>query len=139
MHTPEDTRVALVLPDSIAFETEFDVLMWASISKQISELQPDKPPVVTLHGDCINPIGARLLGIHMVYYHMVANVAQGLPADRKLLEQLQFLYLGNFLNAALDMEFCLLETMPLPDGEHCSCIKSLAQAPELFSESMTQE
>lgn len=138
VHTPEDVRAALVLPDSITFETDFDVLMWASISSRISEMQPDKPPVITLHGDCINPIGARLLGIHMVYYHMVANVAQGLPADRKMLEQLQFLYLGNFLNVALEMEFRLLETMPLPDGSQCSCVKSLAQAPGLFTESMTQ-
>ncbi|MBI1299883.1 hypothetical protein GC175_33580 [bacterium] len=78
VRTPADTRVARVVPESIAFETEFDILHWMATSKIASELQPDRPPVVTIHGDCLNPILARYLGIHVLYYHMISNYAQGL-------------------------------------------------------------
>jgi hypothetical protein len=138
IHTPQNARVALVIPDGITFETTYDILMWNAINKMASEMTPNEPPIVTLHGDCVNPVLARLLGIHVAYYHMVANVAQGLPAPEGIVDSLYPLYLQNFLEVALQMEFQLLETMTVPSGQECACIKSVHTAPEVFIHSMTE-
>jgi len=137
VHTSRDVRVALVVPDGITYETNFDIEMWQATCATISQMKPDLPPRVTLHGDCINPVLARLLGIHVAYYHMVANWAQG-ASDVGIVDTLYPLYLGSFTKVALEMEWNLLSSLPLPDGESCACIKSLHIAPEVFSEAMTQ-
>ena len=101
VRTPNDTRVALVVPDSITFETDFDVLHWLATSYIASQLQPDRPPVVTLHGDCVNPILARYLGIHMMYYHMVSNYAQGLVGEHDIAGNIHDLYFTRFHRSRL--------------------------------------
>ncbi|KKQ95846.1 MAG: hypothetical protein UV74_C0013G0451 [Candidatus Woesebacteria bacterium GW2011_GWB1_43_14] len=138
VHTPDNVRVALVVPDGITFETNYDILMWMAINKMASSFEPDKPPIVSLHGDCINPVLARLLGIHVAYYHMVANVAQGLPMEESITESLYRLYVNNFPEVAFEMEANLLENISVPNGSQCACITSLHQAPEVFSSAMTE-
>lgn len=138
VHTPKDVRVALILPKGITFETDYDILFYQAMSWLISLMQSDRPRVATLHGDCVNPVLSRLMGMHLAYYHMVANVAQGLPMERSIVETLYELYTTNFWKVSLEMEFRLLETMPIPTGESCSCYSCLHKAPEEFSQSMTQ-
>ncbi len=142
--TPRDARVALVVPSSITYETDFDILMWQALCKIISDLDPSLPPVVTLHGDCINPIAARLIGgteysIHLGYYHMVANFAQGLGKRHgvEILDTLYPLYLGNFAHVALEVEFAFLEQAEIPTRE-CRCVSDVHLAPEVFNQAMTQ-
>ena len=135
LHTTRDASVALIVPDGITFETNYDIMMWNTLNRMISIMHPG-PAVVSLHGDCINPVLARLLGIHVVYYHMVANVAQGLPMEESIIESLYRLYLGNFATAALEMEFTLLQEMPIPTGDQCSCVSSLHVAPTVFTTAM---
>ena len=137
VHTPQDTRVALVNFDGITFETNYDILMWAAINQQISALQPDLPPVVTLHGDCVNPVLARLLGIHLLYYHLPSNWAQGLHPEDGIVETLYPLYMDVFPQAALRLEAWMMDSLPLPTGDRCSCVGSKHAAPEVFSEAMT--
>ncbi|MCK4417940.1 MAG: hypothetical protein KAV99_07205, partial [Candidatus Latescibacteria bacterium] len=133
VHTPEEVRIALVVPDGITFETTFDILMWVSIAKRISrELQPELPPVVTLHGDCINPVLARLLGIHMLYYHLPSNWAQGLHPEKGITETLYPLYTEVFPEVVLQLEAWMLENLPIPSGEDCCCISDLRKAPDIF-------
>lgn len=138
IHTPRDTRVALVIPDGITFESDFDILMWQAMARQISQSQPDLPPIATLHGDCINPLLARALGIHLSYYHMVANFAQGL-GNKEIVETLYPLYLKNFAAVALPLEWEFLTTVDLPDGTNCSCVAGVHVAPKVFTEAMTQD
>ncbi len=137
IHRPEDVRVALIVPDGITYETTYDILKWNAINKMISEMQLGLPPVVTLHGDCVNPVLARLLGMHVAYYHMVANVAQGLPMESRIVDSLYPLYVDNFAKVAVPMEFSLMQNLPIPDGTLCSCITSVHTAPEVFAKSMT--
>jgi hypothetical protein len=112
--TPSEARAVLVHPDSITFETNFDILMWQTIARSISEKEPDKPPIVTLHGDCINPILARLLQIDLLYYHIVSNVAQGLPMAAPLQSDLKRVISRDYARVALDLEFDFFETVKEP-------------------------
>lgn len=133
--TPQDARVALVLPASFTFETDYDILFYMSISYIISNmLQPNKPPVVTLHGDCWNPVLVRNMGIHLAYYHLPSNFAQGLSTDC-IAETLYGLYTGNFMRVALDFEAWLLDNLMVPTS--CVCIESKHVAPTVFSTAMT--
>ena len=139
LHTPKEARVALVIPDGPTFESDFDILMWLAISRMASDLHPHKPPVVTLHGDCVNPVLARHLGIHVMYYHLVANYAQGLQEGHDIAGTLYGLYLDTFPQVALDVEFSLLESVALPDNTHCQCRASVHEAPKVFRAAMTQK
>ncbi len=139
VQTPDKVRVALVIPDSITFESDYDILMWRALNKMISELQPELPPVVTLHGDCINPVLARRLQMHEVYYHLVANYAQGL-GNHDITATLYPLYLERFPKIALGLEYELLnEKLYIPDGNICNCKSGVHVAPSIFSKAMTGE
>ena len=136
--TPQEARVALVVPDTLTFETDFDILMWLAISRMASEFHPNRPPIATLHGDCVNPILARHLGIHVLYYHMVANYAQGLSTDEDIAESIYDFYIKTFPQLALEVEFTLLETLPIPTGAYCRCKSAKNQAPAIFRQALTQ-
>lgn len=138
IRTPADTRVALVVPDSITFETEYDILHNLAISKIASELQPERPPVATLHGDCLNPLLARYLGIHVLYYHMVSNYAQGLLPGEETAKDLHHLYTKVFPEIAITAELEILGSTPVPGGETCKCTTSLTPAPPVFRQTLTQ-
>ena len=43
-------------------------------------------------GDCLNPILARYLGIHLFYYHMISNYAQGLIPQEETAKSIHKLY-----------------------------------------------
>lgn len=138
IHTPKEVRVGLVLPQGITFESDMEIKDWAARCKAMSALEPDLPPILSLHGDCLGPVFCRLAGIHELYIHYVANRAQGMPGNERLVETLHQLYCGNFRTVALDFEPWLLENVPIPDGKNCSCISSKHEAPEVFSKAMTQ-
>lgn len=138
VRTPSDSRVALVVPESITFETDFDILHWLAVAKSASDLQPDRPPISTLHGDCLNPVLARYLGIHVLYYHMVSNYAQGLEEEHSIRGTIHRLYTKVFPEIALALELNLLATLQIPDGGDCQCASSLTEAPPVFSQSLTQ-
>ena len=139
VHTPQEVRATLIVPDGITFETTYDILMWVVINRQISEkLQPKLPPVISLHGDCVNPVLARLLGIHVLYYHLPCNWAQGLHPEVGITETLYPLYEGAYPDAILELEAWMLENLPVPTGKSCSCIRDLHISPEVFSKAMTQ-
>ncbi len=79
--TPEQVRTVLVGEDSIAFESNYDIYAHQAIAKTISEMQPERPPVVTLHGSVINPVLAKFLGIDILPYQIISNPAQGVVQD----------------------------------------------------------
>ena len=117
IHRQDSLRVALVHPESITFETDFDILFWQAISRQISDSDPDQPPVVTIHGDAINPILARFLGIEMLYYHMVSNIGQGLSTGEERIEnKKKIIYSVEHSRMFLELELSLLESVDLLTG-----------------------
>ena len=137
IHTPAEARVALVQVETVTFETDFDILMWRAITKIISDLEPEKPPVATLHGDCVNPLLARFLGIHVLYYHLVCNHAQGLEGDEDIHSTLTGLFLDAYPAMVLDLEASLAERLEIPDPSACRCRQSLKPNPAVFATAMS--
>ncbi|SDT95848.1 hypothetical protein SAMN05444156_1064 [Verrucomicrobium sp. GAS474] len=137
IHTPETVRAALVQVETVTFETDFDILMWRALNKTISDLEPAKPPVATLHGDCVNPLLARFLGIHLLYYHLVCNHAQGLGTGN-IHDTLTTLFLDAYPAMVVDLEGELAETLVLPSRpEACRCVSGLIANPPIFVEAMS--
>jgi len=79
--TPIEARAVLVGEDSIGFESNYDIYAHQAVAKTISEMQPERPPVVTLHGSVVNPVLAKFLGIDILPYQIISNPAQGVAYD----------------------------------------------------------
>lgn len=137
IHTPQEVRAALVQVETITFETEFDILRHLTANEAASKLQPDRPPVVTLHGDAINPILARFLGIHVLYYSLVCNYAAGLDSDQGIHETMTELYVHRYPEMVIDLEGQVLESFNVPATESCRCARSLMANPDAFAQAMT--
>jgi hypothetical protein len=75
--TPAEVRAVTCDVENIGFESHYDVAARMAISRMISEMQPDRPPVVTLHGVTINPVLCRLLAIENLQYQSISNPAPG--------------------------------------------------------------
>ncbi len=135
VHTPAEVRAALVQVETVTFETDFDILMWRALTKTISDLEPGKPPVVTLHGDCVNPILARFLGIHVLYYHLVCNHAQGLGGE--IHDTLTGLFLHDYPAMTLDLEAAAVERLELPGPDACCCRSRLVPNPAVFADAVS--
>jgi hypothetical protein len=137
VHTPADVRAALVVPSTITYESDYDIETRMALSYIMSQRRPGKPPWITLHGDCVNPILARSMGIHLAYYQCVANFAQG-TSDESITESVYELYTKVLPEVALNMECSFLESAPLPEGRTCHCRTGKVAAPSEFSQSMCQ-
>jgi len=137
VHTPDDVRTALVLPKGITFETDPEIWSQAMLWRLVSEGQPGSPPIVSLHGDCVNPVLARMMGIHMLYYHLPANWAQGIHPEKGLVNTLHSLYMEVFPKVVMELEAWMWESVPIPDGSNCSCLSTRHIAPEVFARAMT--
>lgn len=76
--TPDEVRGVICDPVNIGFETHYEIFLKLATSKLISEMQPDRPPVVTLHGIVLNPVLCRLLEIECLQYQVVSNPGAGM-------------------------------------------------------------
>jgi hypothetical protein len=84
-------------------------------------------PVVT--GDCVSPVLARVCGMHLAYYHVVANWGTGLePEDPTL--TLDRLYMETLPPIAAALELGLLERLAEPAG--CRCRELLRPRPAAY-------
>jgi hypothetical protein len=135
LHTPVDVRAALVSPNTITYESDYDIQTRIALSYVMSQRQPNKPAWITLHGDCINPILARSMGIHLAYYQCVANFAQG-TSDESMTDSIYELYTAVFPEVALAMECSFMEKIRIPDGSSCCCTTGKIKAPVAFTDSM---
>jgi hypothetical protein len=75
--TAAQVRAVTCDVENIGFESHYDVFARMATAKLISEMQPDRPPVVTLHGVTINPVLCRLLSIEHLQYQTISNSAPG--------------------------------------------------------------
>ncbi|WP_221028988.1 hypothetical protein [Actomonas aquatica] len=135
--TAAELRAALVQVETITFETEFDILQHLATNETVTRLQPDRPPVVTLHGDAINPVLARFLGIHVGYYSLVCNYAAGLCPPERIHDTMTTYYREVYPEMVLAVEAEALETLELPAAETCRCETSLQRNPDEFSRAMS--
>ena len=80
-------------------------------------------PVIT--GDCVSPVLARVCGMHLGYYHVVANWGTGLePEDPTI--TLDRLYLETLPRVAATLELALLDRLDEPTACRCRALLRLA-------------
>jgi purine nucleoside phosphorylase len=76
-------------------------------------------PVIT--GDCVSPVLARVCGMHLGYYHVVANWGTGLePEDPTI--TLDRLYLETLPHVAARLELALLDRLDEPVDCRCRAL-----------------
>jgi hypothetical protein len=134
-HHPGTVKVSIHPPGGHgSFETDFEVLTWRVLTQLISQ-QEDFPHVV-IFGDCISPILARQMGMHLLYYHIPSNWAQGHPATKEhLVDSLDALYLDVLPQACLELEMHLLASVEIPTD--CACRSNLKSRPPVYMESVS--
>ncbi|MEO0509821.1 MAG: hypothetical protein AAF065_08180 [Verrucomicrobiota bacterium] len=133
---PEEVRAALIHYGGMTFETDFDILQWQVMTRQMSELEPDKPRIITLHGDAFNPILLRFLGIDVVYYHLVCNYVQGSACQTAegIHETIERYYMASYPETVFAAEAEFFETVEMPE-DGCSEAQSyLKRNPAVFAE-----
>ncbi len=89
-------------------------------------------PVIT--GDCVSPVLARVCGMHLGYYHVVANWGTGLaPEDPTI--TLNRLYLETLPPVAATLELALLGRLGEPDA--CRCRALLRPRPPEYARALS--
>jgi hypothetical protein len=76
-------------------------------------------PVIT--GDCVSPVLARVCGMHLAYYHVVANWGTGLEPDDPTVT-LDRLYLETLPRVAAALELALLDRLDEPATCRCRAL-----------------
>ena len=89
-------------------------------------------PVIT--GDCVSPVLARVCGMHLGYYHVVANWGTGLaPEDPTA--TLDRLYMETLPMVAATLELALLATLDEPAD--CRCRALLRPRPPEYTRALS--
>lgn len=135
VHHPDTVKVSIHPPFGRgSFETDFEVLTWRLLTKLLSA--EEGFPHVLIFGDVLSPVLARLTGMHLVYYHIPSNWAQGHPATRtQLTESLDDFYLRVLPQACIALEASALETWDIPAD--CRCTANLIERPAVYLESVS--
>jgi purine nucleoside phosphorylase len=89
-------------------------------------------PVIT--GDCVSPVLARVCGMHLGYYHVVANWGTGLEAEDPTIT-LDRLYLETLPRVAAMLELALLARLDEPDA--CRCRALLRPRPPEYARALS--
>ena len=135
VHDPSTVKVSLRNPYLGTFETEFETAVWRTTTRLVSE--DAGFPHVMIHGDCISPVIARRMGIHLGYYHIAVNWVEGHPATREAItDTLDRLYLDVLPEACLRFELDFLATVDVPDD--CTCGANLVERPAVYMEAITR-
>jgi purine nucleoside phosphorylase len=89
-------------------------------------------PVIT--GDCVSPVLARVAGMHLAYYHVVANWGTGLePEDPTV--TLDRLYMETLPTVAATLELAFLDAAAEP--ESCRCRALLRPRPPAYTQALS--
>jgi hypothetical protein len=84
-------------------------------------------PVIT--GDCVSPPLARVCGMHLLYYHVPSNWAEGLR-PQNLAARLDSLYLDILPVVVGELELALLGQLEEP--RDCRCRELLRERPPTY-------
>jgi len=89
-------------------------------------------PVIT--GDCVSPVLARVCGMHLAYYHVVANWGTGLePEDPTI--TLNQLYMETLPTVAANLELAFLDGVGEPSA--CRCRELLRVRPPEYARALS--
>lgn len=115
---PKEVRAAVCHYEGMTFETDFDILQWQVLTRQMSELEPEKPRIVTLHGDMFNPVLLKFMGVHVVYYHLVCNYVQGAAhqTEEGIHATIQRYYMESYPDTIVAAEGEFFKTASMPEG-----------------------
>ena len=89
-------------------------------------------PVIT--GDCVSPVLARVCGMHLGYYHIPSNWAEGLR-PQNLTRSLDSLYLETLPEIAAALELRLLARLATPTD--CRCRQLLRPRPPEYRRALS--
>jgi hypothetical protein len=89
-------------------------------------------PVIT--GDCVSPVLARVCGMHLGYYHVPSNWAEGLR-PQNLTGSLDALYLETLPEVAATLELRLLARLAAPTD--CRCRELLRPRPPEYRQALS--
>ena len=89
-------------------------------------------PVIT--GDCVSPVLARVCGIHLGYYHVTSNWAEGLR-PQNLTGGLDKLYMETLPEVAAAVELRLLSRLATPTD--CRCRELLRPRPPEYRRALS--
>lgn len=117
----QDARVLLNRWHYGAFESEGQSLLLRHLGQSTGS------PVIT--GDCVSPPLARVCGIHMLYYHVASNWAEGLR-PQNLTWTLDRMYMETLPVALGDLELRLLGRVEEP--RDCRCRELLRPRPDAY-------
>ncbi|MBV9168872.1 MAG: hypothetical protein JOZ81_02160 [Chloroflexi bacterium] len=85
-------------------------------------------------GDCISPPLARVCGVHMLYYHVASNWAEGLRPEN-LTGSLDHMYMQTLPAVIGDLELRLLSSIQEP--EDCRCRELLRARPPAYRDALS--
>jgi purine nucleoside phosphorylase len=90
-------------------------------------------PVIT--GDCVSPPLARVCGMHVLYYHVPTNWAEGLRPQHDLAGVLDRFYLETLPTVVAGLELRLLASVEEPDD--CRCRQLLRARPPAYRQALS--
>jgi len=82
----------------------------------------------------VSPVLARVCGMHLAYYHVVANWGTGLEAEDPTIT-LDRLYLETLPRVAATLELALLASVPEPTA--CRCRALLRPRPPEYARALS--
>ena len=85
-------------------------------------------------GDCVSPVLARVCGMHLGYYHVPSNWAEGLR-PQNLTSSLDALYLETLPEVAATLELRLLARLATPTD--CRCRQLLRPRPPEYRRALS--
>ena len=85
-------------------------------------------------GDCVSPVLARVCGMHLGYYHVPSNWAEGLR-PQNLTGSLDALYLETLPEVAATLELRLLARLAAPTD--CRCHQLLRPRPPEYRRALS--
>jgi hypothetical protein len=89
-------------------------------------------PIIT--GDCVSPVLARVCGMHLAYYHVVANWGTGLEPDDPTIV-LNRLYMETLPAVAAALELSFLDEASEPTA--CRCRELLRARPPEYARALS--
>jgi purine nucleoside phosphorylase len=120
VHT-QDARVILNRWHYGAFESVGQAMLLQHFGQAVGS------PVIT--GDCVSPPLARVCGMHLLYYHVPSNWAEGLR-PQNLAHHLDSLYLETLPVVCGELELALLASLEEPTD--CRCRELLRERPSAY-------
>ena len=108
------------------FESLATCRMLETTGRQISM------PIIT--GDCVSPVLARVCGMHLAYYHVVANWGTGLEPDDPTIT-LNRLYMETLPTVAASLELAFLDRTGEPAS--CRCRELLRARPPEYERALS--